>query len=71
LSFTERKRMNDLPAIIAKLEAEIAKLEELLDSPDLFTKEPVKFRKGSEMLADRQAQLSAAEEEWLTLADRA
>jgi ATP-binding cassette subfamily F protein uup len=71
LSFTERKRMNDLPGVIAKLESEIAKLEELLDTADLFTKEPVKFRKASEMLADRQAQLSAAEEEWLLLADRA
>jgi ABC transport system ATP-binding/permease protein len=71
LSFTERKRMNDLPAMIAKLESEIAKLEELLDQADLFTKEPVKFRKASEMLADRQAQLAAAEEEWLVLADRA
>jgi ABC transport system ATP-binding/permease protein len=71
LSFTERKRMNDLPGVIARLEAEIAKLEELLDTDDLFTKEPVKFRKASEMLAERQAQLSAAEEEWLLLADRA
>jgi ABC transport system ATP-binding/permease protein len=71
LSFTERKRMNDLPAVIEKLESEIAKLEELLDQADLFSKEPVKFRKASEMLADRQAQLTAAEEEWLALADRA
>jgi ABC transport system ATP-binding/permease protein len=71
LSFTERKRMNDLPGVIEKLESEIAKLEELLDTADLFSKEPVKFRKASEMLADRQAQLAAAEDEWLALADRA
>jgi ABC transport system ATP-binding/permease protein len=71
LSFTERKRMNDLPGIIEKLESEIAKLEDLLDTDDLFTKEPVKFRKASEMLAERQAQLAAAEDEWLALADRA
>ena len=52
-------------------EAEISKLEELMEAPDLFTKEPVKFRKASEMLADRQTQLAKAEEEWLALADRA
>ncbi len=71
LSFTERKRMNDLPALIDTLEGEIAKLAELLEGPDLYTKEPIKFRKASEMMADRQRQLTAAEEEWLMLADRA
>jgi ABC transport system ATP-binding/permease protein len=71
LSFTERKRMNDLPGLIDRLEAEIATLAALLDAPDLYAKEPVKFRKASEMMADRQRQLAAAEDEWLALADRA
>ncbi len=71
LSFTERKRMNDLPGLIERLEAEIAKLAELLEGPDLYSREPVKFRKASEMMADRQRQLTVAEEEWLLLADRA
>ncbi len=70
LSFTERKRFNDLPGLIERLEAEIAKLAELLEGPDLYAKEPVKFRKASEMMADRQRLLTAAEEEWLALADR-
>lgn len=71
LSFTEKKRLAELPDLIARLEAEIGKLSHLLETPDLFTKEPVKFRKASEMLADRQAALSAAEEEWLDLETRA
>jgi ATP-binding cassette subfamily F protein uup len=71
LSFSERKRLDDLPARIAQLEAEIAKLSALLADPDLFTREPVKFRKATEALAERQAALSAAETEWLELADRA
>lgn len=71
LSFTERKRLDDLPAVIARLEAEIGKLSVLLEDPDLFTREPVKFRKASEALTDRQAALDAAETEWLELADRA
>jgi ATP-binding cassette subfamily F protein uup len=70
LSFTERKRFEDLPAQIARLEAEIAKLSDFLAQPDLFTAEPVKFRKASEGLAERQAALAAAEEDWLSLAER-
>ncbi len=71
LTFTERKRFDDLPALMDRLQAEIAKLSDFLAQPDLFTKEPVKFRKASEGLAERQAALAAAEEDWLTLAERA
>ncbi|NEX45041.1 ABC-F family ATP-binding cassette domain-containing protein [Pseudotabrizicola algicola] len=71
LSFTERKRLDELPAIIARLEAEIAKLEEFLAAPDLYTKDPVKFRKGTEALSERQIALQGAEEEWLALEERA
>ena len=71
LTFTERKRLNDLPGIIERLEAEIAKVSVLLEAEELFTKEPVKFRKASEILADRQSQLDTAEAEWMSLEDRA
>ncbi|WP_208351301.1 ABC-F family ATP-binding cassette domain-containing protein [Pseudaestuariivita rosea] len=71
LSFTERHRLEELPAVIERLEAEIAKLEQFLSDPDLFTREPVKFQKGSEALVERQRALAAAEEEWLDLEDRA
>ncbi|WP_151719615.1 ABC-F family ATP-binding cassette domain-containing protein [Gemmobacter serpentinus] len=71
LSFTERKRLDALPEVIAKLEREIAKLGELLADPDLFSKDPVKFRKATEMMAERQSALEAAEEEWLDLAEKA
>jgi len=60
-----------LPALIERLEAEIGKLEELLADPDLFTREPVKFRKASEALSERQEKLSASEQEWLALEERA
>jgi ATP-binding cassette subfamily F protein uup len=70
LSFSERKRLETLPGQIEKLEAELGKLGELLDDDSLFQREPVKFRKASEMMADRQAQLVALEEEWLRLAER-
>jgi len=71
LSFTEKHRLAELPEVLARLEAEIAKLEELMADPDLFTREPVKFQKATEALVERQAKLAAAEEEWLILEDKA
>ncbi|WP_245220399.1 MULTISPECIES: ATP-binding cassette domain-containing protein [unclassified Ruegeria] len=71
LSFSEKHRLEKLPAEIARLEAEIAKLEELMSDPELFTREPVKFQKATEALVERQEKLSAAEEEWLTLEEKA
>ncbi|MXQ07093.1 ATP-binding cassette domain-containing protein [Alphaproteobacteria bacterium GH1-50] len=71
LSFTERHRLKELPGVIARLEAEIAKLEELLSDPDLYTREPVKFAKATEALTERQSKLASAEDEWLTLEDKA
>ena len=71
LSFTEKHRLEELPGLIDKLEREIGKLNELLSDPDLFTREPVKFAKATEMLGERQAALDAAEDEWLTLEEKA
>ncbi|NVK60941.1 MAG: ATP-binding cassette domain-containing protein [Rhodobacteraceae bacterium] len=71
LSFTEKHRLEELPGVIERLEAEIGKLEQLLADPELFTREPVKFRKATEALTERQEKLSAAEEEWLVLEEKA
>ncbi|AUH34994.1 ABC-F family ATP-binding cassette domain-containing protein [Paracoccus tegillarcae] len=71
LSFTEKHRLETLPGIIERLEAEIAKLGIFLSDPDLFSTAPAKFQKASEGLADRQAKLAEAEEEWLMLEEKA
>ena len=71
LSFTERKRLEVLPGLIAKLEAEISKLTDFISDPAMFAREPVKFAKASEMLVERQTALAEAEEEWLMLAEKA
>ncbi|ASM72109.1 MULTISPECIES: ABC-F family ATP-binding cassette domain-containing protein [Roseobacteraceae] len=71
LSFTEKHRLDVLPKEIARLEAEIAKLEELMSDPDLFTREPVKFQKATDALVARHEKLQEAEEEWLALEEKA
>ena len=60
-----------MPDEIARLEAEIAKLEELMADPALFTDHPVKFQKATDALLERHERLSSAEEEWLTLEEKA
>jgi len=71
LSFTEKHRLEELPKELERLEAEIGKLEELLADPELFTRDPVKFKKATEALTTRQEALEKAEEEWLTLEEKA
>ncbi|WP_298491722.1 ABC-F family ATP-binding cassette domain-containing protein [uncultured Maritimibacter sp.] len=71
LSFTEKHRLEALPAEMERLEAEIAKLEGLLADAEMFTREPVKWKKATEALVERQEKLAAAEEEWLELAEKA
>ncbi|WBU62657.1 ABC-F family ATP-binding cassette domain-containing protein [Paracoccus aerodenitrificans] len=71
LSFTEKHRLEELPAIIARLEAEIGKLSEFLSDANIYADAPAKAQKATEALAERQAALDAAEEEWLLLEDKA
>ncbi|MWD28877.1 ATP-binding cassette domain-containing protein [Aquicoccus sp. SCR17] len=71
MSFKEKHRLEELPGVIERLEAEIGKLEELLSDPELFTREPVKFQKATEALSTRQEALGKAEEEWLELEEKA
>jgi len=71
LSYTEKHRLAKLPAIIERLEAEIAKLEEFMSDPGLFSNEPVKWKKATEAMLERQIALAQAEEEWLGLEEKA
>ena len=71
LSFTEKHRLEELPKVISKLEAEIAKLSDLLSDPAIYTTQAMKASKASDALAERQALLEAAELEWLTLEEKA
>ena len=71
LSFVEQHRLEELPAVMERLEAEIAKLVDFMSDPDMFANEPVKFQKATDALIERQSVLDAAEEEWMALEEKA
>ena len=71
LSFTEKHRLEALPGLMDALAGEIAKLEELLADPTLFSRDQPRFAKASALLVTRQTALAKAEEEWLSLSDKA
>lgn len=67
MTFTQVHRLEELPNVIERTEAEIAKLEEFLSQPDLFTDHPAKFQKATEALVERHEILAKLEEEWMEL----
>jgi ABC transport system ATP-binding/permease protein len=67
LSFNEKHALETLPQTIAKLQAEIAKQQKLLDDPDLYQRDRKAFDQTSSAIAAAQQELSAAEDRWLEL----
>lgn len=67
LSFNEKHALETLPKTMAKLQAEIAKQQKLLDDPDLYAKDRKKFDAASAAIAKAQEELAAAEDRWLEL----
>lgn len=67
LSFNEQHDLKTLPKRIEELEAKIAKAQEILADPTLYTRDPALFEKATTALADLQAELAAAEDRWLEL----
>ena len=67
LSPTEQHLLKTSPARIAALNEEIARLERSLAEPDFYARDREGFAAMSAELAERQAELVAAEEQWLRL----
>src|SRR5215213_4192124 len=65
LSFNEKHALETLPARIATLEGEIAKLTKVIADPNLYARDRAAFDKASAALATAQADLADAEDEWL------
>ena len=67
LSFKQKHALETLPRRIEALQAEIATLQAALADPALFTRDPDGFAAKSKRLEAAQADLDAAETEWLEL----
>lgn len=67
LSFKQKHALETLPKEIAKLEAEIVKLNATLADGSLYARDPKKFTDTGKALETAQAALGKAEDEWLEL----
>jgi ATP-binding cassette subfamily F protein uup len=67
MTFKDRHALETLPARIASLEADVAKLTAVLEDPDLYTRNPARFAETTAALGVARAALEAAEEQWLEL----
>jgi ATP-binding cassette subfamily F protein uup len=67
LSFKDRHALGTLPATMERLQKEIRVLRDWLADPTLYGRDPKGFEARSKGLAEREAALAAAEEEWLRL----
>jgi ATP-binding cassette subfamily F protein uup len=67
LSFNQQHVLKTLPQRMEKLQATIARLQDKLDDPGLYTRDPKAFSDHTDALVKAQAELEAAEEEWLEL----
>jgi ATP-binding cassette subfamily F protein uup len=67
LNFNEKHALETLPKTIARLQADIAAQQQLLDDPDLYNKDRRTFDQVSEALTKSQRELQEAEDRWLEL----
>jgi ATP-binding cassette subfamily F protein uup len=67
LSFNDKHALETLPARIVALEVEIAALSKTIGNPNLYARDRAAFDTASAALAKAQAELAAAEDEWLRL----
>jgi len=67
LSFKEQHLLTTLPKAMEELGGKREKLRKLLDDPELYAREPAKFARAGELLAQVEAELAQTEEQWLQL----
>ena len=67
LSFKEKHALENLPSTMEKLRATSAKLHAILDDHGLYERDPKRFGDATALLAKAEAELAAAEDQWLEL----
>jgi ATP-binding cassette subfamily F protein uup len=70
LTYKDQRRLEELDALIAKLPGDIAALEQKLEDPGLFARDPKGFDKIMGNAAHMRKTLASAEEEWLALEEK-
>ncbi len=70
LSYKDQKRLEDLERLMPEWQAEIAKMEEILSDPNLYTKAPKAFEQTTRMLTHTRTSLENGEMEWLELEEK-
>ena len=70
LTYKDQRDYDLLPSRIEELETEIARDEELLSDPDLYSRDPKRFAALTAAIDKARAELDAAEERWLQLAEQ-
>jgi ABC transport system ATP-binding/permease protein len=70
LSYKDQRDYELLPDRIDRLEAEIARDEDILSDPDLYARDPERFAQLTEAIARARAERDAAEQRWLELAEQ-
>ena len=71
LSYKDQRDLDILPQEIERLEGQIARDEQTLADPDLFTRDPKRFDALMQAIATARATKEAAELRWLELAEMA
>jgi ATP-binding cassette subfamily F protein uup len=71
LSYKDQRDLDRLPEEVARIDGEIAALEEALHDPDLYTRDPKRFAELTDRAARLRADKDAAEERWLEVAEMA
>ena len=69
LSYKDQRDYDLLPKRVEELSAQIARDEEALHDPALYTRDPAKFAALTEAIDAARAEKDAAEERWLELAE--
>ena len=70
LSFKDEHRQKELDALIPKLQAEIAKLEQDMSDPELYARDADAFNRKSTRVGAAREELDLAEMEWLEIEEK-
>ena len=71
LSYKDQRDYDLLPKRIDELEAEIARDEDILSDPDLYSRDPARFAQLTAAIEKARAERDRAEQRWLELAEQA